>query len=103
LILPLPVDVGVTETGGAAAFMVLGVDRSAAVGAMLLLRAITFGVALVIGLLTLAVLPDVTRTVLRSRPRPLALSAGPPADEAETVVDKRPYLNQTLPPFLTES
>jgi uncharacterized membrane protein YbhN (UPF0104 family) len=87
LILPLPVDVGVTETGGAAAFVVLGVDPSAAVGAMLLLRAITFGVALVIGLLTLAVLPDVTRTVLRGRPRPLVLSAGPPADEPETDAD----------------
>ena len=84
LILPLPVDVGVTETGGAAAFVVLGVDPSAAVGAMLLLRAITFGVALVIGLLTLAVLPDVTRSVLRGRPRPLVLSAGSPADEPET-------------------
>jgi hypothetical protein len=54
---------------------------------MLLLRAITFGVALVIGLLTLAVLPDVTRTVLRSRPRPLALSVGTPADEPETEAD----------------
>jgi hypothetical protein len=64
--------------------VVLGVDPSAAVGAMLLLRAITFGVALVAGLLTLAVLPDVTRTVLHGRPRPVALSAGPPADEAET-------------------
>ena len=87
LILPLPVDVGVTETGGAAAFVVLGVDPSAAVGAMLLLRAITFGVALVIGLLTLVVLPDVTRIVLRGRPRPLVLSAGPPADEPETDAD----------------
>ena len=87
LILPLPVDVGVTETGGAAAFVVLGVEPSAAVGAMLLLRAITFGVALVIGLLTLAVLPDVTRAVLRNRPRPLALSAGTPADEPETDAD----------------
>src|SRR5918912_3543857 len=87
LILPLPVDVGVTETGGAAAFMVLGVDPSAAVGAMVLMRAITFGVALVIGLLTLAVLPVVTRTVLRGRPRPLVLSAGTPGDEPETDVD----------------
>ena len=80
-------DVGVTETGGAAAFVVLGVDPSIAVGAMLLMRAITVGVALVIGLLTLAALPDVTRSVLRSRPRPLALSAGTPADEPETEVD----------------
>src|SRR5918912_871458 len=87
LILPLPVDVGVTETGGAAAFVVLGVDPSAAVGAMLLLRAITFGVALVIALLTLAVLPDVTRTLLRGGPRPLALSAVPPADEPEAGAD----------------
>src|ERR671930_141776 len=71
---------------GLAAFVLLGVDPSAAVGAMLLLRAITFGVALVIGLLTLAVLPDVTRTVLRGRPHPLALSAGTPADELETGV-----------------
>ncbi len=83
LILPLPVDVGVTETGGVAAFVVLGVDQSAAVGAMLLMRAITLGVALLIGLLTLAALPDVTRSVLRSSPRPLALSPRIAADEPE--------------------
>ena len=87
LILPLPVDVGVTETGGAAAFVVLGVDPSIAVGAMLLMRAITVGVALVIGLLTLAVLPDVTRSVLHGRPRPRALSAGTPAAEPEPEED----------------
>ena len=87
LILPLPVDVGVTETGGAAAFVVLGVDPSIAVGAMLLMRAITVGVALVIGLLTLAALPDVTRSVLHGRPRPRALSAGTPAAEPEPEED----------------
>ena len=87
LILPLPVDVGVTETGGAAAFMLLGVDRGAAVGAVILLRAIALGVALVIGVLTLALLPDVTRAVLHGRSRPLALTAGRPADEPETCID----------------
>lgn len=82
LILPLPVDVGVTETGGVAAFVVLGVDESAAVGAMLLMRAITLAVALLVGLVTLAALPDVTRSVLR---RPLAFSAvdEPQADDVD--------------------
>ena len=83
LILPLPVDVGVTETGGVAAFMVLGADESAAVGAMLLMRAITLGVSLLIGLVTLAALPDVTRSILRSGPRPFALSPHPAAGERE--------------------
>ncbi len=87
LILPLPIDVGVTETGGAAAFVVLGADPSIAVGAVLLLRAIALGVALVIGLLTLAALPDVTRAVVRGASRPCTPLPIVYADEAELDVE----------------
>src|SRR5256886_16428962 len=38
LIAPLPVDIGVDEVGGVAAFLVIGVDASVAISAMLLMR-----------------------------------------------------------------
>jgi uncharacterized membrane protein YbhN (UPF0104 family) len=80
LIFPSPVDVGVTEVGGLTAFLVLGVDRSAAISALLFLRVATFSVALGIGLVSLVVLHDQTRALLRSRPQPPALST--PREEA---------------------
>src|SRR3989440_708714 len=46
LIVPLPVDIGVTEVGGVAAFLVIGVDASVAISAMLLMRMLSIGTAL---------------------------------------------------------
>ena len=79
LIFPSPVDVGVTEVGGLTAFLVLGVDRSAAISALLFLRVATFSVALGIGLVSLVVLHDQTRALLCSCPQPPALPTAPPS------------------------
>jgi uncharacterized protein (TIRG00374 family) len=68
LISPLPVDIGVSEASGVGAFLAVGVDKTAAVSAVLILRAVTTGVSLVIALLTILVMSDRFRAVLRSRP-----------------------------------
>jgi hypothetical protein len=62
------VDVGVAEISGAGAFLALGVDKSAAVGAMLVMRAVSIGVGLVVALITILVLNDEFRASLRERP-----------------------------------
>jgi uncharacterized membrane protein YbhN (UPF0104 family) len=68
LIFPLPVDVGVAEISGVGAFLAIGVDRSAAVGAMLVMRAVSIGVGLVVALIAILVLTDEFRAALRARP-----------------------------------
>jgi uncharacterized membrane protein YbhN (UPF0104 family) len=52
-----------------AAFLVIGVDASGAVGAMLLLRMLSIGTALVIALATIVVVRDEFRALLRERAR----------------------------------
>ena len=69
LIVPLPVDIGVTEVGGVAAFLVIGVDASVAISAMLLMRMLSIGTALVIALATIVVVRDEFRALLRERAR----------------------------------
>ena len=69
LIFPLPVDIGVDEVGGVAALLVIGVDAPAAVGAMLLMRMLSIGTALVIALATIVVVRDEFRALLRERAR----------------------------------
>jgi uncharacterized membrane protein YbhN (UPF0104 family) len=70
LIFPLPVDVGVTELGGVGAFLAIGVLRSQAVSAVLLARVLSLGAAIVIALVTMAVMRDEVRALLGSRARP---------------------------------
>jgi uncharacterized membrane protein YbhN (UPF0104 family) len=74
LIFPLPVDVGVTEVGGVGAFLAIGVLRSQAVSAVLLARVLSLGAAIVIALVTMAVLRDEVRALLGSRARPASPS-----------------------------
>jgi hypothetical protein len=64
----LPVDVGVAEISGVGAFLAIGVDKSAAVGAMLVMRAVSTGVGLVVALIAIPVLNDEFRASLRERP-----------------------------------
>src|ERR671936_2801147 len=71
LIAPLPVDIGVDEVGGVAALLVIGVDAPAAVGAMLLMRMLSIGTALVIALATIMAVRDEFRALLRERARPV--------------------------------
>jgi hypothetical protein len=68
LIFPLPVDVGVAEISGVGAFLAIGVDKSVAVGAMLVMRAVSIGVGLVVALITILVLDEEFRASLRERP-----------------------------------
>jgi uncharacterized membrane protein YbhN (UPF0104 family) len=86
LILPLPIDIGVTEVGAVGAFLAIGVGKSDAVSAVLLLRMFTLGVAQVMALGTIAVLRREVGVVLgvRSRPRVLPL---PVTAEASAGVD----------------
>jgi uncharacterized membrane protein YbhN (UPF0104 family) len=69
LILPLPVDIGVTEVGAVGAFLAMGVGKSDAVSAVLLLRMFTLGAAQVIALGTIAVLRREVGVVLGARSR----------------------------------
>ncbi len=92
LILPLPIDMGVTETGGVAAFLVLGVNPSVAVGAMLLLRALSVGVVLALALVTIAVLPAEVRALRRARPpteaRRTSITPPSPAEDPRRTVER---------------
>jgi hypothetical protein len=81
LIFPLPVDVGVSELGGVGAFLAIGVPRSAAVSAVLLARVLSLGAAIVIALVTMAVMRDEVRALLWARSRP-APSSSPSAEPA---------------------
>ena len=78
LIFPLPVDLGVYEASGAGAFLAVGVDKSVAVSAMLLLRALSTGTAVAVALGTIVLLRDEVRVILRgpSPPSPEAAQAG---------------------------
>ena len=69
LILPVPVDVGVTEAGGISAFLAIGVGKSAAVSAVLLTRILGIGTAQVIALIAIAVLRAEVGALLGARPR----------------------------------
>jgi len=69
LIIPIPMDIGLTEFGGVGALLVIGVNRNAAVGVMLLNRVLSIVAALLIALVAMAFLRDELRAVLRDRPR----------------------------------
>jgi uncharacterized membrane protein YbhN (UPF0104 family) len=65
LIFPLPVDIGVNEASGVAALLAVGVEKSDAVSLVLVNRVLSVGAALAIVVLSLAVLHDEFRSVLR--------------------------------------
>jgi hypothetical protein len=67
LIVPLPVDIGVTELSGVAAFLAIGVDRNAAISAMLINRVLTVGFSLVIFLVVAIITRDEAKKVWNAR------------------------------------
>lgn len=67
LIFPLPIDIGVTEISGVGALLAIGVDKSAAVSVMLIMRVFSVGVALLVGVAAMIAMPDEVRAVLREK------------------------------------
>jgi hypothetical protein len=67
---PLPVDIGATEVGAVGAFLAIGVGKSAAVSAVLLLRMFTLGAVQVRARGTIAVLRREVGVMLGARSRP---------------------------------
>ena len=70
LIIPIPIDLGLTEVSGIGALIAAaGVSRDGAVGVMLLNRVLSTLAALVIALVASLFMRDEFRAVLRGRPR----------------------------------
>jgi len=66
-IVPLPLDIGVVEISAVGAFLAVGVSKTDAVGVVLINRALSIGVSLVIALIGAALLRDEGRAALRGR------------------------------------
>lgn len=64
LILPLPLDLGLIEVSGAGALMAVGVGRDAAVGMVIINRALSLAVALLVALVAMVVLRAERRMAL---------------------------------------
>lgn len=90
LIEPSPVDIGLTEAGGAGAFLAFGVHLDLAVTAMLINRVFNVGFTLVFVAIGLIVLHDDVRALMRSR-------ATPPEVSAEDGTSRMPPDSQALP------
>jgi uncharacterized membrane protein YbhN (UPF0104 family) len=69
LIVPLPLDIGVIEVSAVGAFLAVGVGKADAVGAVLINRALSIAIALLIALVGLIVWRDELRAALRGRTR----------------------------------
>jgi len=69
LIIPIPVDIGLTEVSGIGALIAVGVTRNGAVGVMLLNRVLSTLAALAIALIAATFMREEFRAVLRDRPR----------------------------------
>jgi uncharacterized protein (TIRG00374 family) len=67
LLIPIPVDIGLIELSGTTALIAVGVSRSVAVSAMLLNRVLGGAAAVLIALVTMAVLHQELRVALRGR------------------------------------
>ena len=67
LIVPLPIDLGVYEAGGAGAFLAIGVDRGDAVAAMLVMRALSSGAAALLALAACLLWPERLRAAWRGQ------------------------------------
>lgn len=81
LIFPLPVDIGVTELSGVGAFLVIGVDRNAAVSAMLLNRFLTITSSIAIAIAVAFILHGELRKALNGRKGASAQAGGSDAGE----------------------
>jgi len=87
LIIPIPVDLGLTELGGIGTMLSLGVARSSAVGVVLLNRVLSIVAALLIAFIAAFFLRDEFKTVLRGR--------GPDEDKAQA--EERPVAPSLSP------
>jgi uncharacterized protein (TIRG00374 family) len=67
LLIPIPIDIGLIELSGTTALIAIGVSHSAAVSAMLLNRVLGGAAAVLIALVTMAVLHQELRAALRGR------------------------------------
>lgn len=76
LIIPIPVDLGLTEIGGIGTMLSLGVARSSAVGVVLLNRVLSIVAALLIAVIAFFFLREEFKNVLRGH--------GPGAGETQT-------------------
>ncbi|MBF6591054.1 MAG: flippase-like domain-containing protein [Ktedonobacterales bacterium] len=85
LLIPIPVDIGLIELSGTTALLAVGVSRSAAVSAMLLNRVLGGAAAVLIALVTMAVLHRELRAALGSRAPSVAEPAQPLPEPAHHV------------------
>ena len=83
LIFPLPIDIGVAELSGVGAFLVVGVDRNTAIGAMLINRVLTVGFSVVIGIIVSVILRDEVRKAWSARGARQTGQVGHDKSEAE--------------------
>lgn len=86
LIFPIPVDIGVTEVSGVGAFLAVGVNRNAAVGAMLINRILSIGSAIAIALVALIILHDEFRAALHGRGQQQGTQEGTPDQDKDESV-----------------
>ncbi len=82
LIIPIPVDIGLTEVSGIGALIAVGVGRNGAVSVMLLNRVLSTLAALVIALIAASFMREEFRAVLRDRPRRRVPTPRQAAEEA---------------------
>jgi uncharacterized protein (TIRG00374 family) len=93
LIVPLPFDIGVTEISGVGAFLAIGVDRNAAISAMLVNRVLTVGFSIVIFVAVAVFMRDETRKAWNARgvkhgQQPERTDSAPDLDKPERATDQ---------------
>ena len=84
LIVPIPLDIGVVGISAVGAFLAVGVSKTDAVGAVLINRALSIGIALIIALIGTAILRDEVRAALRGKGRVPGTTADTSGAEAPT-------------------
>ena len=92
LIIPIPVDLGIIELTGVGALLALGVERNAAITAMLLFRVLSLGASVAIAAGTGAALHDQLRKALGPRgpgTAPPAAQSGAPAQQEHARTARR--------------
>ncbi|HEX6122818.1 MAG TPA: lysylphosphatidylglycerol synthase transmembrane domain-containing protein [Ktedonobacterales bacterium] len=94
LLIPIPIDIGLIELSGTTALIAVGVSHSAAVSAMLLNRVLGGAAAVLIALVTMAVLHQELRAALRGRPAgPAPAQADPTAVPVYRASPSRPLVD----------
>lgn len=91
LLIPIPVDIGLIEMGGIGALLAFGVDRSAAVSAMLLFRVLSVASGLLISLPAMLVLRRELRAALRGRKRKGIPQAESTESQPQPACDEPPW------------